>query len=85
MGVLPLQFQPGESLRSLGLSGEEQFMIKGLHAGLNPRQLIEVEARSEDGAVKRFTVTSRLDNQTDVDYLRHGGVLPMVLRDLMKR
>ena len=85
MGVLPLQFQPGESLRSLGLSGEEKFSIKGLAAGLSPRQRIEVEAASQDGAVKRFTVTCRLDNQTDVDYLRHGGVLPMVLRDLMKR
>ena len=85
MGVLPLQFQPGESLRSLGLGGDEQFTIKGLRAGLSPHQRIEVEARSQDGAVKRFTVTSRLDNQTDVDYLRHGGVLPMVLRDLMKR
>jgi len=85
MGVLPLQFQPGESLRSLGLSGEEKFSIRGLAAGLSPRQRIEVEAVSEVGTVKPFTVTCRLDNQTDVDYLRHGGVLPMVLRDLMKR
>ena len=85
MGVLPLQFQPGESLRSLGLTGEEQFTIMGIHAGLSPRQRIEVETRSQDGAVKRFAVTSRLDNQTDVEYLRHGGVLPMVLRDLMTR
>jgi aconitate hydratase len=52
---------------------------------LSPHQRIEIEARSQDGALKPFAVTSRLDNQMDVDYLRHGGVLPMVLRDLMKR
>ncbi|MDQ6883772.1 MAG: aconitate hydratase AcnA [Candidatus Dormibacteraeota bacterium] len=85
MGVLPLQFQPGESLRALQLNGHEQFTIHGLRAELKPRQQIEVEARSDGGTSRRFTVTSRLDNQTDVDYLRHGGVLPMVLRDLMAR
>ena len=85
MGVLPLQFEPGKALRSLGLTGREQFTIKGLAAGLSPGQRLEVEARADDGTVKQFSVVSRLDNQTDVDYLRHGGVLPMVLRDLMKR
>ena len=85
MGVLPLQFQAGESLRSLQLNGQEQFTIRGLSTGLHPGQRIDVEARSADGAVRRFTATCRLDNQTDVDYLRHGGVLPMVLRDLMTR
>ncbi|HEY0493841.1 MAG TPA: aconitate hydratase, partial [Candidatus Dormibacteraeota bacterium] len=85
MGVLPLQFRAGESLRSLGLTGEETFTIRGLKDGLSPGQTIEIEARSSGGAVKHFQVISRLDNQTDVDYLRHGGVLPMVLRQLMKR
>jgi aconitate hydratase len=85
MGVLPLQFQAGESLRSLQLNGREQFTIRGLLAGLHPGQRIDVEATSADGTVRRFTVTCRLDNQTDVDYLHHGGVLPMVLRDLMTR
>jgi aconitate hydratase len=85
MGVLPLQFQPGESLRALGLTGQERFTIRGLRGELKPGQQMEVEAASDDGAVKRFTVICRLDNQTDVDYLRHGGVLPMVLRELMAR
>ena len=84
MGILPLEFLPGESLRSLGLSGTEAFSIRGLAAGLQPGQRIEVEATAaEGGGAKRFTVVCRLDNQTDVEYLRHGGVLPMVLRQLM--
>jgi aconitate hydratase len=83
MGILPLEFVPGESLRSLGLSGTEAFTIRGLAAGLQPGQQIEVEAAGAAGAPKRFTVVCRLDNQTDVEYLRHGGVLPMVLRQVM--
>ena len=83
MGILPLEFLPGESLRSFGLSGTEAFSIRGLAAGLQPGQRIEVEATAAEGGTKRFTVVCRLDNQTDVEYLRHGGVLPMVLRQLM--
>ena len=83
MGILPLEFLPGESLRSLGLSGTEAFTIRGLAAGLQPGQRIEVEATGAEGGAKRFSVVCRLDNQTDVEYLRHGGVLPMVLRQLM--
>jgi aconitate hydratase len=83
MGILPLEFLPGESLRSLGLSGTEAFTIRGLAAGLRPGERIEVEAAGAAGASKRFTLVCRLDNQTDVEYLRHGGVLPMVLRQLM--
>jgi aconitate hydratase len=83
MGILPLEFLPGESLRSLGLSGTEAFTIRGLAAGLQPGQRIEVEAAGTAGGTQRFTVVCRLDNQTDVEYLRHGGVLPMVLRQLM--
>jgi len=85
MGILPLEFQPGESLRSLGLTGTEAFTIRGLGSGLEPGQQVEVEATGEDGASRRFTVISRLDNATDVEYLRHGGVLPFVLRQLMAR
>jgi aconitate hydratase len=83
MGILPLEFLPGESLRSLGLSGTEALTIRGLAVGLQPGQRIEVEAAGAAGGPKRFTVVCRLDNQTDVEYLRHGGVLPMVLRQLM--
>ena len=83
MGILPLEFVPGESLQSLGLSGKEAFTIRGLAAGLKPGQRIEVEAAGDAGGTQRFSVVCRLDNQTDVEYLRHGGVLPMVLRQLM--
>ncbi|MDQ6712897.1 MAG: aconitate hydratase AcnA [Candidatus Dormibacteraeota bacterium] len=83
MGILPLEFLRGESLRSLGLSGREAFTIRGLAAGLQPGQRIEVEAAGASGEAQRFSVVCRLDNQTDVEYLRHGGVLPMVLRQLM--
>jgi len=85
MGILPLQFQSGESLRSLGLDGTEAFTIRGLKSGLKPGQRVEVEAVPDGGASRRFSVSCRLDNQTDVEYLRHGGVLPMVLRQVMAR
>ena len=85
MGILPLQFQPGESLKSLDLEGTEAFTIRGLEAGLKPGQRVEVEATPDGGSARRFNVSCRLDNQTDVEYLRHGGVLPMVLRQVMAR
>ena len=85
MGILPLEFLPGESLQTLGLRGTEAFTIRGLAAGLKPAQRVEVEGAREGGASRRFTAVCRLDNQTDVEYLRHGGVLPMVLRQLMAR
>ncbi len=82
MGVLPLQFEPGTSRESLGLSGRERYTIRGLQAGLRPGQMLEVEAHGDRG-VRTFRVHARLDNETDVEYLRHGGILPMVLRHLM--
>ncbi len=83
MGILPLQFAEGASRTSLGLTGRERYSIRGLAAGLRPGQQIEVEATADDGKVTRFKAVCRLDNETDVQYLRHGGVLPMVLRQLM--
>ena len=85
MGILPLQFQSGESPRSLGLDGTEAFTIRGLKSGLKPGQRVEVESVPNGGSSRRFSVSCRLDNQTDVEYLRHGGVLPMVLRQVMAR
>jgi aconitate hydratase len=84
MGILPLEFSPGEGRQSLGLTGRERFSIRGF-GELKPRQRLTVEVEDGDGARRNFEVTARLDNDTDVDYLRHGGVLPMVLRDLMGR
>jgi aconitate hydratase len=75
MGVVPLQYADGENAESLGLTGEESYTIRGLDR-LRPHQELEVEA---DG--NKFRVIARLDNQTDVEYVRHGGILPMVLRE----
>ena len=83
MGVLPLQFAPGESASSLGLTGRETFTIPGLAEGLVPRQRLIVVVRSdEDGGERRFEAISRLDGPIEVDYLREGGILPAVLRRL---
>jgi aconitate hydratase len=82
MGILPLQFEEGASVKSLGLNGSERFSIRSLDRALRPGQTLEVEAAAEKGDPRRFGVRVRLDNATDVEYLRHGGVLPMVLRRL---
>jgi aconitate hydratase len=82
MGVLPLQFLPGENAASLGLTGREAFTIAGM-ADLAPRQTVTVIARSdEDGAERTFSAVARLDGPIEVDYLRQGGILPAVLRRL---
>jgi aconitate hydratase len=82
MGVLPLQFLPGESAASLGLTGRESFTIAGM-ADLAPRQVVTVSARSdEDGSQRTFEAVARLDGPIEVEYLRQGGILPAVLRRL---
>jgi aconitate hydratase len=82
MGILPLEFLPGETAGSIGLTGREAFTIRGIAAGLTPRQRVAVEARGEDGAGRRFEVVARLDGLVDVEYHRQGGVLQAVLRRL---
>jgi aconitate hydratase len=81
MGVLPLQFLPGESASRLGLSGREAFTIEGL-ADLAPRARVTVVATDDAGAERRFAVDARLDGPIEVDYYRQGGILPAVLRRL---
>jgi aconitate hydratase len=82
MGVLPLQFLPGESAASLGLTGRESFAIGGIEAGLSPKQRLAVVATDEGGAQKRFEAIARLDGPIDVGYYEQGGILPAVLRRL---
>ena len=77
MGILPLQFLPGESLLSLGLTGREEFSIKGVENG----EAREVTVRADD---KEFRATLRLDTPREREYLRHGGILPYVLRRLLR-
>jgi len=83
MGVLPLEFLPGESAASIGLTGREAFTIEGVAASLAPHCRLTVVARSdEDDRERSFEVLARLDGPIDVDYYRHGGILPAVLRGL---
>ena len=81
MGIVPLQFQPGESISSLGLTGKESFTIRGLREGLSVGKQMEVQASGGEGKTRSFKVTARLDNEVDLEYVRNGGVLPMVLRE----
>jgi aconitate hydratase len=83
MGVLPLQFMPGESRRSHGLDGTETFDISGIADSLAPGQEIAVRVRRADGSEASFTARCRIDSQIEVEYYRHGGILPMVLRKLV--
>jgi aconitate hydratase len=82
MGVLPLQFLEGENAAALGLDGSERFSIAGIAAGLTPGRRLTVTAQAEAGGERRFEVLARLDSETDVEYYRGGGILPLVLRQL---
>jgi aconitate hydratase len=82
MGVLPLEFLPGETRETLGLTGRETFAIAGLAAGLSPRQRVTVKYKREDGTESLFQTVARLDTNADVEYYRQGGILPAVLRQL---
>ena len=82
MGVLPLQYRGGESAASLGLSGTEVFDVRGLADGIVPGQEVAVVAHGSSGDVT-FRAILRVDGAAEVEYLRHGGLLPMVLRHLL--
>ena len=84
MGILPLQFKDGESRETLGLDGSETFSIEGLSNDLKPQQEVTVRAVSESGE-KSFKMIARIDTEVEVDYYRHGGILQMVLRQILKR
>jgi aconitate hydratase len=89
MGVLPLQFRPGESAASLGLTGEEVYEIAGLVDGLRTNfagaaRELSVTAKKPDGTAVRFTAVSRIDTPQEVLYYQHGGILPYVLRQLVQ-
>jgi aconitate hydratase len=83
MGVLPLQFKPGENVDSLGLTGEEIFTIEGLNADLSVRDEVTVQVSKEDGSRFVFKVDVRLETPLEVAYYRNGGILHRVLRSLL--
>ncbi len=84
MGILPLQFLPGESAASLGLTGREAYTIALPAGGPAPRSRVTVSARADDGGELRFEATVRLDGPIEIDYYRQGGILPAVLRRIVK-
>jgi aconitase A len=84
MGILPLQFVPGQSKESLGLTGHETYDIEGIEQGLKPRQDVTVKVTREDGSTFTFQTLVRLDSAIDVTYYENGGILLTVLRRLMK-
>ncbi|MCM3719588.1 aconitate hydratase AcnA [Fictibacillus phosphorivorans] len=80
MGVLPLQFKDGESAETFGLTGKESFTVQ-VDEAVKPRDLVKVTAVFEDGTEKTFEVVARFDSEVEIEYYRHGGILPMVLRN----
>ncbi len=84
MGVLPVQLDAGTSWRSLGLTGSEKVTLEGINDQLQPRQRINISAVRADGTEVKFSATVRLDSHVEVDYIKNGGILQMVLRTLMK-
>jgi aconitate hydratase len=84
MGVLPLQYLAGTTAASLGLTGRETYAVRGLSGGIVPGQELAVEAVAEDGQVISFPATLRVDGAAEVDYLRAGGVLNLVLAEMLE-
>jgi aconitate hydratase len=85
MGVLPLEFMPGQTRNTVGLTGFEVFSIDGMSDEMKPRAVLSVRGRSSDGSEKTFQAVSRIDTPEEMSYYRHGGILPYVLRQLVGR
>jgi aconitate hydratase len=83
MGVLPLQFKGNDSIQSLGITGEETYDIEGLGDNFKPQQDVTLVIHGKDGKEKRVQVLLRIDTPIEVDYYKHGGILPFVLRSLL--
>ena len=83
MGVLPLQFIGDTSVQSLGIKGDETFDILGLEGSLSPQQKLTLVIHDRDGKRREVPVLLRIDTPIEVDYYRHGGILPYVLRELL--
>jgi aconitate hydratase len=85
MGVLPLQFIDGTSAQSLGLDGSEVFSITGLSDSIQPGQQVTLEIQGKDRQSRSAPIKLRIDTPIEIDYYRHGGILPFVLRQLLTR
>jgi aconitate hydratase len=84
MGIVPLQFEPGENLKTYGLTGFEKFDILGIGPDLKLRQEVRVKAIADNGQTTEFKVVCRIDTPAELDYYRHGGILEYVLRQLLQ-
>ncbi|MGB9601958.1 MAG: aconitase family protein, partial [Limisphaerales bacterium] len=85
MGVLPLQFKEGINAQTLGLNGSETFDILGLNNNLTPRQELTLVIHRGDGSISKTPIICRIDTAIEVEYYRHGGILPYVLRQLLSK
>ena len=85
MGVIPLQFVNGQSAQSLGLDGTERISIDGVTGTVQPGAKLDVTATSENGNSKTFQVLCRVDTAIEAEYYEHGGLLPYVLREMMRQ
>jgi aconitate hydratase len=85
MGVLPLQFKGDTNVASLKLTGDESFDISGVDDNLKPQQDVTLTIRRRDGSTQQVPLLLRIDTPIEVDYYRHGGILPYVLRELVSR
>jgi len=83
MGVLPLQFIGDDSVQSLNITGNEVYDLKGLEGEIRPQQLATLVITRANGDVQEVRVLLRIDTPIEVDYYKHGGILPFVLRQLL--
>src|SRR5450830_975809 len=83
MGVLPLQFIGNDSVESLGITGKETYDLVGLEGDIKPQQIVTLVIKREDGTQQDVKVLLRIDTPIEVDYYKHGGILPFVLRQLL--
>ena len=85
MGVLPLQYNVGETAQTLGLTGKETYSITGLTGVVKPLQELQVIAEREDGTKVVFNAIARMDSQIEIEYYRNGGILQYVLRQFLHK
>jgi aconitate hydratase len=83
MGVLPLQFKGADSVDTLGIQGDEEFDVVGLEGAIRPQQDVTLVVKRANGTRTEVKVLLRIDTPIEVDYYRHGGILPYVLRELV--
>jgi aconitate hydratase len=82
MGILPLQFEPGTSAKTLGLDGFEEYEIEGIEDGLMPGKRMKVTVTGPGSMRLEFEAICRIDTPVEIEYYKHGGILPYVLRQL---